>query len=364
MPEFKGRPLIFLIVAGGSWVVFRTVAAIQQGGDAPTDRPLPEPSSATARAEHAGQLAPSMDTGIHLANIREIVAPTTWPIVRGLRGQSASVRIARTILRQPATRSVVTPPVAIPSKAVAVAIPTPNAVTASVNAEAAPMTTGDTALRPPPVNVYAYTFWRDGSAGSGLASAGQYGGSQSGIIATWNLGATFPALAKERLSLIGRLSGAHDDSHELEAAAGIRWQPIAKLPISLTVEQRVRPRGVDRLAVYAAGGVDRKPLPVGFHLDAYGQAGWASNQEGGYFFDGIARAQRPLIARDKGEITAGAGAWTGGQKGAQRLDIGPTAGGTLRVGKASFRLSADWRFRIAGNASPGDGPALTLSTGF
>ena len=50
--------------------------------------------------------------------------------------------------------------------------------------------------------------------------------------------------------------------------------------------------------------------------------------------------------------------------GSQRLDIGPTAGGTLRVGKASLRLSADWRFRIAGNASPGDGPALTLSTAF
>ena len=226
------------------------------------------------------------------------------------------------------------------------------------------MMAGDSAFRPPPINIYAYSFWRDGSGGSGLASAGQYGGSQSGIIATWNLGATFPALAKERLSLIGRLSGAHDDSRELEAAAGIRWQPIAKLPISLTVEQRIRPRGTDRIAIYAAGGVDRKPLPAGFHLDAYGQAGWASRQAGGYFFDGIARAQRPMITRENGEMTVVTGAWTGGQKGAQRLDIGPTAGGTLRVGKASLRLSADWRFRIAGNASPGDGPALTLSTAF
>ena len=361
MREFKGRPLIFLIVAGGSWIIFRTVATIQQGGDAPTGRPLPEPPSAIARAEHAGELAPSMDMGVRLADSRETVTPTIWPVAQR---QSPSARIARAILHQPKAQPLAIPPVATPSKAVVVAMPAPSAITASASMEATPMTAGNSAFRPPPLNIYAYSFWREGNVGSGLASAGQYGGSQSGIIATWNLGATFPALVNERLSVVGRLSGAHDDSRELEAAAGIRWQPIAKLPISLTVEQRIRPRGTDRVAIYAAGGIDRKPLPAGLHLDAYGQAGWASRQGGGYFFDGIARAQRPLITRDKGEIAAGAGAWTGGQEGAQRLDIGPTAGGTLRVGKASFRLSADWRFRIAGNASPGDGPALTLSTGF
>jgi len=34
------------------------------------------------------------------------------------------------------------------------------------------------------------------------------------------------------------------------------------------------------------------------------------------------------------------------------------------IGKASVELSADWRFQVAGNALPGSGPALTLSTGF
>jgi hypothetical protein len=34
------------------------------------------------------------------------------------------------------------------------------------------------------------------------------------------------------------------------------------------------------------------------------------------------------------------------------------------MGKLSVDIMADWRFRVAGNALPGNGPALTLSTGF
>jgi hypothetical protein len=46
------------------------------------------------------------------------------------------------------------------------------------------------------MDIYAYSFWRGGNRNGGLAAAGQYGGSQSGIIATYRLGDTItkPAL--------------------------------------------------------------------------------------------------------------------------------------------------------------------------
>jgi hypothetical protein len=31
---------------------------------------------------------------------------------------------------------------------------------------------------------------------------------------------------------------------------------------------------------------------------------------------------------------------------------------------ASLRIEADWRFRVAGSAAPGSGPALTLAVDF
>jgi hypothetical protein len=44
--------------------------------------------------------------------------------------------------------------------------------------------------------------------------------------------------------------------------------------------------------------------------------------------------------------------------------VGPTATLDLPLAGGSGRLSADWRFRLAGTATPGSGPALTLSAGF
>ena len=37
----------------------------------------------------------------------------------------------------------------------------------------------------------------------------------------------------------------------------------------------------------------------------------------------------------------------------------------MPLGKGLFgRAAVDWRFRVAGDADPGSGPALTLSAGF
>jgi len=36
----------------------------------------------------------------------------------------------------------------------------------------------------------------------------------------------------------------------------------------------------------------------------------------------------------------------------------------LVIARTNLRLSADWRIRIAGDAAPASGPAMTLSTSF
>ncbi len=64
------------------------------------------------------------------------------------------------------------------------------------------------------------------------------------------------------------------------------------------------------------------------------------------------------------DLRAGAGAWGGAQEDAARLDIGPSASVSFQLGEGRGRLAADYRIRVAGDAEPSSGPALTLSAGF
>jgi hypothetical protein len=101
-----------------------------------------------------------------------------------------------------------------------------------------------------------------------------------------------------------------------------------------------------------------------FSLDTFGQAGVISGRGGGFFFDAQARAEREILGLGQLPFTAGGGIWAGGQKGVSRIDIGPTISTNIKFGEGRVRLNADWRFRVAGNAKPGNGPAVTLSTSF
>jgi hypothetical protein len=94
-------------------------------------------------------------------------------------------------------------------------------------------------------------------------------------------------------------------------------------------------------------------------IEAYGQAGLVGVDKPDLFADGAIRASTPL-----GPVEAGAGAWGGAQPGAARFDIGPQASIRLPIGRTAIRASAEWRFRVAGDAAPDSGPAFTLSTDF
>lgn len=209
-----------------------------------------------------------------------------------------------------------------------------------------------------PWSVYAYSFVRGGGQSGASLGGGQYGGSQSGFIGTYALD------NKERIAMMLRGAIAHDNSSEREIAAGLRLRPARNIPVTLTVERRFRNARADAFVVYAAGGVSQASLPLDFRLDAFAQAGLVSGKDSGPFFDLTGRAERRVVTIVKTPVTVGAGIWSGGQKGIFRIDAGPTIGTEIRMGPTYVRVNADWRFRIAGDARPASGPALTLSTSF
>ena len=216
----------------------------------------------------------------------------------------------------------------------------------------------------PPIQIYAYSFWRPGDTAQGVLGNGQYGGSQSALLMTVPLMRYKSERSVSRLSLVGRVSVSNDALREHEWAAGLLWRPLAAFPAQLSLERRFRPDRPDAVAAFVSGGHDGTSLPLGFALDGYGQAGFVMGKSGVGFADAQLHILKNIASDGHAKQAVGAGAWAGGQSDIMRVDIGPAVRAKLQAGATSLRLDASWRFRIAGNARPGDGPAVTLSTSF
>ena len=95
-------------------------------------------------------------------------------------------------------------------------------------------------------------------------------------------------------------------------------------------------------------------------VDINGQAGIVGTRRRDLFVDGAVRIERPLPIGPTA-IGMGGGLWGAAQPGAERLDIGPRA--VLRIPAAGHVLSlaVEGRFRVAGNARPGSGVAVTIA---
>jgi hypothetical protein len=192
-----------------------------------------------------------------------------------------------------------------------------------------------------------------GIAGSrSLASGGQLGASQAGVRVLYNFNRLL-ALSARMSSEVGRRGG--------EVAAGIRVQPLVGLPVWLTAERRQRigrfGGGRSDFALFAETGVYDRPLPWGLRLDSYLQGGVVGVKSRDLFIDGALTVTRPVYRK----FSAGFGIWGGAQPGLSRLDAGPRL--TVRV-RGNLKVHADWRQKVAGNARPGSGPALTLAGDF
>jgi hypothetical protein len=145
-------------------------------------------------------------------------------------------------------------------------------------------------------------------------------------------------------------------------------RPLPGLPVIAALEGRLTEQGGARRIQPVAMAVTQLPyfaLPGGLRGEAYVQAGYVAGRFATPFADGQFRVDRALFSLGKAEARLGGGLWGGAQKGAGRLDAGPSASLALPLGKGLFgRAAVDWRFRVAGDADPGSGPALTLSAGF
>lgn len=196
-----------------------------------------------------------------------------------------------------------------------------------------------------------------------LSDRPSYGRSQAGAVVRYRLVPASPLRPEAHLRASAALAGAR----ERELAAGLSARPLSGVPVRLIAEARVSETGRGtrvRPAAYAVSEFPPLPLPLGARAEAYVQAGYIGGAFATAFADGQARIERPLARVGETEVSAGGGAWGGAQKGSARIDIGPTAAVTFRLGDARARVAADYRFRVAGDAEPSSGPALTLSAGF
>ena len=96
----------------------------------------------------------------------------------------------------------------------------------------------------------------------------------------------------------------------------------------------------------------------------YAAAGYVGGYAATAFVDGQLRVDHHIATIGPTEIRAGGGVWGGAQQGASRVDVGPTASIGLASGHAAARLRFDWRMRVAGDAAPTSGPAVTIAAGF
>lgn len=190
-----------------------------------------------------------------------------------------------------------------------------------------------------------------------------YGDSQAGAVLRYRLA---PSSAHRPALFVRAASALHQPRGE-EVALGLSVRPFAKVPVALHAEARLtaQPAGaITRPAVYAVTELPRLDLPLGLSGESYLQAGLVGGLGGTAFADGLVRLDRPVARLGGGELRAGLGAWGGAQRGASRLDLGPSATLDFAIGSGQGRISADWRLRAAGNAAPVSGPAITLSAGF
>jgi hypothetical protein len=392
---YRGQPLVALMLILGGWVAARAMVwDASASGTLPVAGQLHGPDRAAAERPPAeASLAPEVSPApkARLAP----PAPAVFPAMRSpvpilqpdrrplpVMPLSAPFRPSATpapVAPMQPSRSVARRPAAarVPAQlsvahqllwmAALARLPLPISVLAPLAAAV------ETAPADPPVpqrgrrwSADAWLLLRHGGnhSGAGGLVPATYGASQAGGVVRYGLA---PESA-HRPSLYLRGSAALNGAREREAALGLSARPFARVPLVVAAEARAhdQPRGARlRPAAFAYTELPPLDLPHGARAEFYGQAGYVGGDFAGAFADGHLRVDRRVLRAGPGELRAGGALWGGAQKGASRLDLGPSAAYGMPLGRASgARVQVDWRFRVAGNAAPASGPAVTLSAGF
>lgn len=207
----------------------------------------------------------------------------------------------------------------------------------------------------------SWLLWRPVSRGTAAVAPAAYGASQAGALISYRLA---PGI-RWAPRVYARATGFPEGASNPELAAGVSVNPIAGLPVRAQVELRARERSGRaelRPAVMLVGGGRREVF--GLEADAYGQIGYVGGGDATLFADGKLTLRKAIAAGGSFRLAAGVGAWGGAQQDASRVDVGPSASLTLSTGPLTARLEADYRIRVAGEAKPGSGPALTVAASF
>jgi len=373
---YRGQPLVALTLLLGGWVALRAMAwdAGMTPAEAQPFAPIPfEGHESSERI--AGLIGGARLTGGAGLTVAALSEPGRMPVARF----ADLSRLGAAPARQPTGRAAF--PQAAPRRRLEALEPVAGwqLPPGSTRVRSARLAQVDPAAAAPfhPVGSEpvqrakrwsgdAWFLARPGGAallGTGISPA-TYGASQAGGVLRYRIAPQ----SRHRPAAYVRTTAALNGSDEQEAAIGMSARPLPAVPVVAAAELRAtRQQGVMRLRPAAMIVTELAPikLPLAARAEAYGQAGYVGGRFATAFADGQVRVDRGVMRLGKGELRAGAGVWGGAQKGASRLDVGPTAAMALGIGKGrNARLAVDWRIRVHGNAAPDTGPAMTLSAGF
>ncbi len=199
-----------------------------------------------------------------------------------------------------------------------------------------------------------------GGGAPGLSGGGQLGGSQIGIRSNFALN------SPHSISVTARLTAPLNSETGKEVAVGIALKLVAAVPIQIIAERRIAADhgGRNDFEIIAAGGVYDHPLGRHLTVSAYAQVGVVGITRRDTFADGSIEVEHPVVHEERLTLSVGAGAWGAAQPGVSRLDVGPEISARTQIGPASLKLTASYRFQLAGDARPSSGPALSLGTDF
>ncbi len=213
------------------------------------------------------------------------------------------------------------------------------------------------------LSLSAWSLLRGRPTGQSGNLRGQLGGAQIGMRFKATLLSLGPDIsAGPTLRISAPLFGVSGR----EIAPGVAIRLSGRVPVELIAERRVAltRNSRDRFALVVATGIGDARLPARLQLNGYAQAGMAGTQTRETFAGGSLDITRAIRIGDGSDLAVGLGTWAEAQRGIARADIGPVVDLRLKGFPRPMRLSVQWRFRVAGKASPPSGPALVVGTDF
>lgn len=394
--SFRGQPLVLLAVLLAGWTALRVsfwepspvaaqgeIVAASSAALARGDVPGPATADAALRAPLPAVVGRTTAPTARVDPVAPLMAAPSWP--QPLAPLSP-VAVPTTDLAVPIPPSVAAPPPAavppppVPTRLVVghnllllaglANMEIPQAILAYLPQPVPPAKQVPAAGKAPALGRWSADGWlmlRQDSASPLLSGRPGYGRSQVGAVVRYRLDPASLRAPQVQVRVSRALAGMRGGARESEVAAGLSVRPVPAIPVRVAAEMRLAQtdRGTRTSpAAYAVTELPPVALPLGLRGEAYAQGGYVGGEFATPFVDGQARVDRALVAVRGVQLRAGGGVWGGAQRGAARLDVGPSAALTFRVGDAQGRVAADYRFRVAGTAQPSSGPAITLSAGF